>query len=166
MHGIKGTLWLALCYTACGHRMAHRKWKETKQEPGTAGPGNRLGCCLVSFHFLWAILCPEAVYLLIKVGLTMSMRLLRVSLFPIFPVFPSFVPFSDSLKSFIRRSLFGGERFHFLRLFMFGLGFGGREAKGVHVCGGILGLKSRNRGGRARACGLLVGVQSFPSHHS
>ena len=41
--------------------MDHRKWKETKQLPGTAGPGNRLGCCLVSFHFLWAILCPQAV---------------------------------------------------------------------------------------------------------
>ena len=36
--------------------MAHRIWKETKQQPGTAGKGNMLGCCLVSFHFLWAIL--------------------------------------------------------------------------------------------------------------
>ena len=35
--------------------MAHRKWKEIKQQPGTAGPGNMLGCCLLSFHFLWAI---------------------------------------------------------------------------------------------------------------
>ena len=35
--------------------MAHRKWKETKQQPGTAGPGNILGCCLISFHFMWAI---------------------------------------------------------------------------------------------------------------
>ena len=46
--------------TACGHRIAHRKWKETKQQPGTAGPGgpgNMLGCCFVSFHFLWAIIC-------------------------------------------------------------------------------------------------------------
>ena len=47
--------------TACGHRMAYRKWKETKVQPGTAGPGNMLGCSLVSFHFLWAILCPLAV---------------------------------------------------------------------------------------------------------
>ena len=31
--------------TACGHRIAHRKWKETKLHPGTAGPGNMLGCC-------------------------------------------------------------------------------------------------------------------------
>ena len=38
-------------YTEC----AHRKWKETKQQPGTAGPGYMLGCCLVSFHFLWSI---------------------------------------------------------------------------------------------------------------
>ena len=47
--------------TACGHRMAYRKWKETKLHPGTAWPGNMLGCSLVSFHFRWAILCPEAV---------------------------------------------------------------------------------------------------------
>ena len=47
--------------TACRHRMAHRKWKEAKLQPGTAGPGNMLGCSLVSFHFLWAILCPQAV---------------------------------------------------------------------------------------------------------
>ena len=33
--------------------MANRKWKETKQLPGTAGPGNMIGSCLVSFHFLW-----------------------------------------------------------------------------------------------------------------
>ena len=32
--------------------MSHRKQKETKQQPGTAGPGNILGCCLVSLHFL------------------------------------------------------------------------------------------------------------------
>ena len=35
--------------------MAHRKWKEAKQLPRTAGPGNMLGCSLISFHFLWAI---------------------------------------------------------------------------------------------------------------
>ena len=47
--------------TVCGHRLAHRKWKETKQQPimlpGPAVPG----CCLVSFHFLWAILRPHPV---------------------------------------------------------------------------------------------------------
>ena len=41
--------------------MAHRKWKETKQKqsmlPGPAVPGS----CLASFHFLLAILCPQAV---------------------------------------------------------------------------------------------------------
>ena len=42
--------------------MAHRKWKEAKQLPGTAGPGNRLSSCFVSFHFLWAILCPQALF--------------------------------------------------------------------------------------------------------
>ena len=47
--------------TACGHRMAYRKWKETKVHPGTARPGNMLGCSLVSFYFLWAVLCPQAV---------------------------------------------------------------------------------------------------------
>ena len=35
--------------------MAHRKRKETKLQPSTAGPGNMLGCCLISFHFLRAI---------------------------------------------------------------------------------------------------------------
>ena len=35
--------------------MAHRKLKEAKQLPGTAGPGNMLVCCLISLHFLWAI---------------------------------------------------------------------------------------------------------------
>ena len=47
--------------TACGHRMAHRKWKEIKQQPrllpGPAVPG----CSLISFHFLRAILCLQAV---------------------------------------------------------------------------------------------------------
>ena len=53
--------------TACGHRMAHRKGKETKLLPSTAGPGNMLGCCLNSFHFLWANLCPQALQLVISV---------------------------------------------------------------------------------------------------
>ena len=41
--------------------MAHRKWKEIKQQPsmllGPAVPG----CCLVSFHFLWVILSTSTV---------------------------------------------------------------------------------------------------------
>ena len=32
--------------------MSHRKQKETKQQPGTARPGNILGYCLVSLRFL------------------------------------------------------------------------------------------------------------------
>ena len=57
---------LSVCFspdrpTACGHRMAHRKWRDIKLQPGTAGPGNMLGSCLVSFHILWANLCPQAV---------------------------------------------------------------------------------------------------------
>ena len=44
-YGTYGTTVLVL-------RMAHRIWRETKHEPGTAGPGNMLGCCLISFHFL------------------------------------------------------------------------------------------------------------------
>ena len=42
--------------------MAHRKRKETKQQPSMLpGPAVPV-CCLVSFHFLWAILCPQAVH--------------------------------------------------------------------------------------------------------
>ena len=41
--------------------MARRKWNETKQQPSLL-PGPAVpGCSLVSFHFLWAILCPQAV---------------------------------------------------------------------------------------------------------
>ena len=42
-------------------RMVHRIWTETKQQPGTARPGNMLGCCFVSFHFLWTILSTSTV---------------------------------------------------------------------------------------------------------
>ena len=45
-------------------RMAHMIWKETKQEPGTAGPDNMLGCCLVYFHFLWNILSMSTVHVI------------------------------------------------------------------------------------------------------
>ena len=58
-------------------RMARRIWKETKQEPGTAGPGttgpgtawpgNMLGFCLVSFHFMLAILGTSTVERLLVV---------------------------------------------------------------------------------------------------
>ena len=49
-------------------RMAHRIWKESKQQPGTAGTGNMLGCCLASFHFLWAILSTSTVVSPVFVG--------------------------------------------------------------------------------------------------
>ena len=42
-------------------RMAQRKWKDTKQQPCTAVPGNMLGCCLIIFRFLWAILSTSTV---------------------------------------------------------------------------------------------------------
>ena len=60
--GVKNTSNLRTNYTACGHKMAQRKWKETKQHPSLL-PGPAVpGCSLVSFHFLWAILCPQAVH--------------------------------------------------------------------------------------------------------
>ena len=37
--------------------------EKTMQTAGTAGPGNMLACCLVYFHFLWAILWPHPVQL-------------------------------------------------------------------------------------------------------
>ena len=48
--------------------MAHRIGKETKQHPGTAAPDNMLGCCLVSFHFLLAILNRSTVNVNINVS--------------------------------------------------------------------------------------------------
>ena len=56
-------------------------WKEAKQQPGTAGPGNMLGCCLVSFHILWAILCPQAVGFLDR-GLTLYVVQVRAKPVP------------------------------------------------------------------------------------
>ena len=47
--------------TACGHRMAHRKWNETKHQPNMLSGPAEPGCCLVSFHILRAILCPQEV---------------------------------------------------------------------------------------------------------
>ena len=42
--------------------LPHRKWREIHQQPGTAGPGNMLGCCLISFisceeNYLRALYC-------------------------------------------------------------------------------------------------------------
>ena len=48
--------------TVWGHRMAHRIWKETKQQPSMLPAPAVPGFSFVSFHFLWAILCPQAVH--------------------------------------------------------------------------------------------------------
>ena len=48
--------WFSSSFTVLVHRIANRIWKDTKHQPGTAGSGNMLGCCLIYFHFLWAIL--------------------------------------------------------------------------------------------------------------
>ena len=41
--------------------MTHRKWKESKQQPSML-PGPAVpGCCLVSFHILWAILSTSTI---------------------------------------------------------------------------------------------------------
>ena len=58
---LTGMVFSQLCTGRMGW-MAHRKWKEAKQLPGTAGPGNMLGCCLTSLHFLWAIHPIRPVY--------------------------------------------------------------------------------------------------------
>ena len=42
--------------------LPHRKWREIQQQPGTAGPGNMLGCCLIYFHFLWGKLSTRTVH--------------------------------------------------------------------------------------------------------
>ena len=73
--------------------LPHRKWKDTKQQPGTAGPGNMLGCCLISFHFLWAIHPIRPVYHLIYSwylktklgGLVTSLVIIRVWIAPFQP---------------------------------------------------------------------------------
>ena len=41
--------------------LPHGKWKEIKQQPGTAGPGNMLGCCLIFLHFPWGKLSTRTV---------------------------------------------------------------------------------------------------------
>ena len=42
--------------------MAHRKWRETKQQPSRARSGHQIRCCLVSLHFLCDILAPITVH--------------------------------------------------------------------------------------------------------
>ena len=63
------------CQVDCTGRMgwmAHRKWKEAKQLPGTGGPGNMLGCCLIFFHFLWAIHPIRPVLLFVDIKLKVA----------------------------------------------------------------------------------------------
>ena len=49
-------------WTVCGHRMVHKKWKETKQLPSIL-PGPAVpGCYLVSFHILWAMMSTSTVF--------------------------------------------------------------------------------------------------------
>ena len=50
------------------HSLPYRKWKEIKQQPGTAGPGNMLGCCLIYFHFRWGKLSTLTVVLEISLA--------------------------------------------------------------------------------------------------
>ena len=40
--------------SGCGHRMSHRKWRETKQQPSLLPCPAVPGCCFVSFNFLWS----------------------------------------------------------------------------------------------------------------
>ena len=47
--------------TACGHKMAHRKWKETKQQPRMLSGPAVPGCCLVSLHIPRDILSTSTV---------------------------------------------------------------------------------------------------------
>ena len=42
--------------------LPHRKWREIQQQPGTGGPGNMLGCCLIFFHFRWGKLSTRTVH--------------------------------------------------------------------------------------------------------
>jgi len=50
------------CTTGRMGWMAHQKWKEAKQLPGTAGPGNMLGCCLI-FSISCGPSTPSALYM-------------------------------------------------------------------------------------------------------
>ena len=43
-------------------RMAHRKWKETKQKPSMLSGPAVPGCCLIFFHILWVILSTSTVH--------------------------------------------------------------------------------------------------------
>ena len=53
-------------------RMAHRKLKESKQLPSMLPGPAVLGCCLLSFHILWAILSTSTVYFSLKGSMNSS----------------------------------------------------------------------------------------------
>ena len=48
-------------YTVRVDSFPHRKWREIQQQPGTAGPGTMLGCCLIFLLFLWGKLSTRTV---------------------------------------------------------------------------------------------------------
>ena len=66
--------------------MSHRKQKVTKQQPGTAGPGYRLGCCLVSLRFLCDLHSIHSVVLFARIIINLRDPTLR----------PSFVDLRDA----------------------------------------------------------------------
>ena len=56
-----------LCTGRMGWKV-HRKWKEIKQQPSML-PGPAVpGCCLISFHFLWAIHPIRPVEVFVKIS--------------------------------------------------------------------------------------------------
>ena len=66
--GWGGHLFRRFC-TVLVLRMAHRKWKETKQLPSMLPGPAVLVSCLVSFHIRWAILATSMVICFLKVPL-------------------------------------------------------------------------------------------------
>ena len=56
-----------------------QEMEKNKQQPGTAGPGNMLGSCLISFHFLWGKLSTRTV------GEAHFLKTVKTQLFYVFP---------------------------------------------------------------------------------
>ena len=79
-----GPHWPPYC-TVLVLRMAQRKWKDTKQQPCTAGPGNMLGCCLIYFHFQWAILSTSTVHSWFESQITKKYETRHTSLLSTYP---------------------------------------------------------------------------------
>ena len=91
-------------------RIAHRIWKETKQHPCKAGPDNMLGSCLVSFHFLLAILSTVPVLPLSSSILIIILRffLCFLSSFPLER--EAWPPRSPALRSLARIPVPAGDK--------------------------------------------------------